>query len=149
MTRNHLAALITGCGLVYLGVRYIITVASPPPGGIGLNKSRLIPVHKPGCVSSQASNTSHYIAPFAYSGPVEEACAKLLNVIASIQRGTVITAHPHYIHAEFRSLLFGFIDDVEFFLHNGLIELRSTARLSLAGTNRQRLETIQLRFDVS
>ncbi|MBZ0295159.1 MAG: DUF1499 domain-containing protein [Anaerolineae bacterium] len=150
MTKKSFITLLMGTGLTYLGARYFITVASPQPVGLGSREPGSgSGLTERNSISSQAPGTSNHIAPLTYDGPIEETCAKLLDVIASIQRGTVVTAHTDYIHVEFRSLMGGFIDDTEFFLGDGRVDLRSTARLSWLrqGPNRQRLETIKRRFD--
>ena len=45
-------------------------------------------------------------------------------------RVTVVTADDHYLHAEFTSALFRFVDDIEFVLdpENRVIHFRSASR---------------------
>jgi uncharacterized protein (DUF1499 family) len=55
----------------------------------------------------------------------------------------------HPPHAEFRSALFGFVDDVEFhFDPPGVIQVRSASRVGYSdwGVNQERVETIRTRF---
>ena len=57
--------------------------------------------------------------------------------------------HAHYIRADFRSPLLGFIDDVEFYFQiPGVIALRSASRIGYSdlGKNRKRLEELRLTF---
>jgi uncharacterized protein (DUF1499 family) len=55
-----------------------------------------------------------------------------------------------YLHAEFRSALFGFVDDVEFRMDEtaGRIDVRSASRTGYFdfGVNRRRVEEIRARF---
>ncbi|MGH7970152.1 MAG: DUF1499 domain-containing protein, partial [Limisphaerales bacterium] len=57
----------------------------------------------------------------------------------------------HYLHAEFRSPLMGFVDDVEFVLapEQKLIHVRSAARLGYSdfGVNRKRAEFLRAQFE--
>lgn len=58
-----------------------------------------------------------------------------------------------YLHAEFRSLIFRFVDDVEFLLDAdaGVIHVRSASRLGYSdlGVNRRRVEAIRQAFSAS
>jgi len=55
-----------------------------------------------------------------------------------------------YLHVEFRSTLFRFVDDVEFVIDEpqGLIHIRSASRVGYSdlGANRKRMEKIRLAF---
>jgi uncharacterized protein (DUF1499 family) len=59
----------------------------------------------------------------------------------------VMSADDTYLHVEFRSAIFRFVDDVEFHLRgqDGIIAVRSAARVGHGdlGVNRQRVETIR------
>jgi uncharacterized protein (DUF1499 family) len=61
------------------------------------------------------------------------------------------TVQERYIHAEFTSFLFRFVDDVEFLLDDGskTIHVRSASRVGYSdlGVNRRRVEAIRSRFD--
>ena len=64
-----------------------------------------------------------------------------------MKRATVIKESPHYLHVEFSSLLFRFVDDVEFFLDDmeKLIHIRSASRVGYSdlGVNRRRVDKIR------
>jgi uncharacterized protein (DUF1499 family) len=66
-------------------------------------------------------------------------------------RAKVVTVRENYIHAEFRSRLFGFVDDVEFSFDEDkkTIHLRSASRTGLYdfGMNRKRMERIRSQFN--
>ena len=108
----------------------------------------------PNCVCTQAPPTDklHAIAPIAYTGDIATAHQRLLRIINTMPRTTVIISEPTYLHVEFRSRLFRFVDDVEFYLDetDQLIHFRSASRLGRGalGVNRQRMEEIRQRFAV-
>jgi uncharacterized protein (DUF1499 family) len=62
-------------------------------------------------------------------------------------RSRVVTEQADYIHAEFASAVFGFVDDVEFRVDAAahLIHVRSAARTGYfdLGVNRRRVEDIR------
>lgn len=105
----------------------------------------------PNCVSSQAPpGDSHYIAPFSFSGPPEAALARLKAALQAQPRTRIVAEAPGYLHAEARSLIFRFVDDLEFFLEPGagLIQIRSAARSGYYdfGVNRRRMERVRAAF---
>ncbi|MEZ4679220.1 MAG: DUF1499 domain-containing protein [Caldilineaceae bacterium] len=106
----------------------------------------------PNCVSTQAdpNDSEHYSAPFSYTGSTAEAQQKLLAVIEQLPRTTLVTVEATYLHVEFRSLIFRFVDDVEFYLDDATktIHFRSASRLGYSdlGVNRKRMEEIRTRF---
>jgi len=86
----------------------------------------------PNCVSSQASESDHehYIAPFRFSGDPAAAWQRLKAAVLAEKRVTVLVEQGNYLHAEMRSLMFRFIDDVECSLAAGagVIHVRSATR---------------------
>ncbi|WP_293780989.1 DUF1499 domain-containing protein [uncultured Oxalicibacterium sp.] len=106
-------------------------------------------------VSSQAAyhphEPHHLIEPLEYTGDGNGAMERVARLIATMPGATVLTATPDYIHAEFRSMLLGFVDDVEFMrdANDRLIHMRSGSRLNRKdfGANRMRLETVRKRFE--
>ena len=104
----------------------------------------------PNCVSTQAGDTAHFIEPIRFSGSPESAWGSLRTVLASVKRLTVTEDTDSYLRAEARSLLFRFVDDVEFLLafDEQVIHARSASRVGHTdlGVNRRRLEHIRQRF---
>jgi uncharacterized protein (DUF1499 family) len=84
--------------------------------------------------------------PLAYTGSVEEAQAQILAILEGTERVTLVTNEPGYIHAEARSRIFRYVDDVEFYFDESanLIHFRSAARLGQSdlGVNRERMQSI-------
>ena len=114
----------------------------------GLEQGRLAPCPQtPNCVSTRSSDAVHGIEPYPYCGGREASRARLLEVIAGLPRTRIITAGDLYIHAEFRSRIWRFVDDVEFLFDDstGTIQFRSASRLGKSdlGVNRRRMEQIR------
>jgi len=123
------------------------------PGNLGVKDGRLAPCRRtPNCVSSQAdpADGEHFIAPIPFKGDAAAALASARKAVEGMQRATVIREEPGYLHAEFRSKLLGFVDDVEFAFDGkaGLMHVRSSSRLGRRdfGVNRARVESLRRRI---
>lgn len=130
----------------------ILTTGCGKNPGIGIINGRLAPCpNSPNCVSSSATDTSHHVDPLTYSGTREGARKTILAILNSMDRVRVVEATDDYIHAEFRSKIFRFVDDVEFFFPKGssIIELRSASRVGYSdlGVNRKRVKEIRKLFN--
>jgi uncharacterized protein (DUF1499 family) len=105
----------------------------------------------PNCVSSLAEDTKHFIEPISYEGEKALAQHELLGILNSFKRVRVVRIEEDYIHAEFLSFIFRFVDDVEFFFDKAkkLIQVRSASRTGYSdlGVNRRRMEEIRKQFD--
>lgn len=118
------------------------------PGGIDPHGGRLAPCpNRPNCVCSDAADARQRVAPFALQEPAVEAWEALEAHLASLPRVQLVTVSPLYMHAVFRSRVFGFSDDVEFYLRPqaGEIAVRSASRTGYFdfGVNRRRVEAIR------
>jgi len=104
----------------------------------------------PNCVSTQANDAVHSIAPISYRGSAAEAMAQVAAIISAMPRATVVQRTPTSMRVEFRTRLFRFVDDVMFELDDAkkTIEFRSASRVGRndLGVNRKRMETIRARF---
>ena len=104
----------------------------------------------PNCVSSMAPNGKHHIAPIVYSGDRQAVWKALVKILKSFKRTRLVVRQKDYIHVEFASALFGFVDDVEFrFSENKpMIDVRSASRTGYYdfGVNRRRIEEIRKRL---
>jgi uncharacterized protein (DUF1499 family) len=105
------------------------------------------------CVCSQdRSDTTHFIEPLRHSGDVARAKQALSEVLRELPRTRLVTKEESYWHVEFRSRLFGFVDDVEFLFEDAAVEpiihVRSASRVGTYdwGVNRRRIETIRQRL---
>ena len=123
---------------------------SQPSANLGVVEGRLAPCpDSPNCVSSRADAESQRIQPLRYDGDPAQARARLLAVLNSMERARIVQSDDDDIHAEFRSAVFGFVDDVEFqFDPPGVIQIRSASRIGYYdfGANRERLDAIRARF---
>ncbi len=122
------------------------------PSMLGVKEGKFAPCPgSPNCVSTQAQDDKHRIDPIRYTGTMEQAKQRLIQVISSMRRAKVITDTGDYIHAEFTSRLFRFVDDVEFSFDdtNKLINFRSASRKGYSdlGVNRKRMEEIRKRYE--
>jgi uncharacterized protein (DUF1499 family) len=101
----------------------------------------------PNCVSSLDSDDKHFIRPLIHSTTQKDAYQKLVRIIESEPQARIVARKANYIHVEFKSRIFGFIDDVEFFfpLDQPVIHARSASRKGYYdfGVNRRRIEAIR------
>jgi len=101
----------------------------------------------PNCVSSVTSSEKHYMAPFNYTGELEDAIRKIKKVLSEENRAKITLEDKNYIRAEFKIAVFGFIDDVEFLIDNEekKIHFRSASRVGYSdlGVNKKRMIRIK------
>ena len=103
----------------------------------------------PNCVSTKNINTKNYILPIYYKGSLDSAKRFLLLAIKPIKSVSIKKELEQFIHIEVTSKIFGFVDDVEFYLNEpGIIHFRSASRIGYSdlGVNRERMETIRKTF---
>lgn len=102
---------------------------------------------KPNCVSSQNTTGMNKIEPFIIDTSAIEAMNKIKTIITKMPGSTIIEEESLYLYVEFKSKIFGFVDDVEFFADEkaGKIHVRSASRVGLSdfGVNRRRIEKIR------
>lgn len=88
--------------------------------------------------------------PISLATNATSAITWLKTVLSEMPRARIVTADDRYLHAEFTSLLFRFVDDVEFLIDsdNGIIHFRSASRAGHSdfGVNRKRMEAIVSAF---
>jgi uncharacterized protein (DUF1499 family) len=105
----------------------------------------------PNCVSSQSTDTARFIKPLQYAGDLTDARQKVIDLLENAKRVRLISVETDYIHAEFRSLVFNFVDDVEFFFPPGerIIHVKSASRTGYYdfGVNRRRVEQLRSAFE--
>ena len=108
----------------------------------------------PNCVCSQAdpADKEHYLPPIPYTGDKDKNVITLIvEVIANMKRSKVTVSEWDYLHAEFRSRVFRFTDDVEFVVDREaqLVHFRSAARLGKADmhANKKRMLSISEKLE--
>jgi uncharacterized protein (DUF1499 family) len=122
--------------LVCLGLASC-SVAAP----LGLEGGRLRPCpSSPNCVASEAPD--HDVKPFVLGG--EEGWERLRLGIISLG-GSIEREEEGYLHATFRSRVFGFVDDLECRLDGANIQIRCASRVGWwdLGANRRRVERLR------
>src|SRR5512147_2742892 len=101
----------------------------------------------PNCVSTQAQDEGHAIAPIRYRKSRAEAKEALKEAIHSLPRMQLVEEDETYVHYEATSLLLRFVDDVEFLFDDETktIHFRSASRTGYGdlGVNRRRMEKIR------
>ena len=124
--------------------------AGTPPTDIGVRNGQLAPCpDSPNCVCSQDDRTQHHVAPIAYTGQMANAIKTMKQVIMGMPGSHIVAEKHEYIHAEFKSRIMGFIDDVEFYFPgDSIIHVRSASRVGYSdlGVNRKRIKTIRQIF---
>jgi len=105
----------------------------------------------PNCVSTTAENDSQRMESIVFTGDTESAMETLVRVVNGMPRSRIITQTEKYLYVEFTSLIFRFVDDVEFLIDTKtqIIDFRSASRVGYSdmGANRKRMTTILKRFD--
>lgn len=138
--------IITGCLVLFLS-----SCSGTMPDNLGVNAGKLIECPgSPNCVNTQSTVEAEQMSPLSYSGSMADAKAKLIKVIEGQGRTKIVKQTDSYIHAEFKTKIMRFVDDVEFYFDdtNKQIHFRSASRLghSDLGLNRERMENITSLF---
>jgi uncharacterized protein (DUF1499 family) len=104
----------------------------------------------PNCVSSDATDPAQYTTPFAIILPAKEAWPLVRKAVKEIPRTEITGQTDSYLHAECRSAVFRFVDDLELELRadEGIIAVRSASRVGNSdfGVNRRRVEDLRERL---
>jgi uncharacterized protein (DUF1499 family) len=101
----------------------------------------------PNCVSSLARDPKHRIEPFKLKKDYKTGWATVQRTVGALPRTKIVSADNSDIHAESRSMIFRFVDDLMLHLNpsNGLIHVRSASRTGYSdfGVNRRRVESLR------
>lgn len=100
----------------------------------------------PNCVSSQDKKQTHYIEPIKVES-VKSSIQILVNHFNKNPSYSLQQVSNNYLHVIFKSKIFGFRDDVEFFgdPKNNLLHVRSASRVGRSdlNANRKRVENLR------
>lgn len=106
----------------------------------------------PNCVSSQATDPRQSMAPLPFDGDAGEAQRRLEDMVRALPRTRIVHSEPGYFSAQCRSLIFRFVDDVEFSIdaQAHVVHFRSASRTGYSdfGVNRKRMQAIADAFAV-
>jgi len=126
----------------------------PRSADLGVNTSGELAAcpDSPNCISSMASKPEQFLAPWTYTGSVDEARGRLLLILRLLPNAEVIADEGNYVAAEFRVAQL-FMDDVEFLIDplQKVVHFRSASRLGRGdfGVNRKRMVRIGEAFQTS
>ena len=98
----------------------------------------------PNAVSTFSDRKDQRMPPISFSS--QDPMADITRILEPFPRVRIVESENDYLRAEFRSLVFGFVDDVEFLIdrENEKIHFRSASRIghSDLGVNRRRMEQL-------
>ncbi len=147
-----LLTAIAAAGLVLpaLGLA-VLSALSRRPANVGVVNGHLAACpNSPNCVSTLADDWEHHLEPLAFNGAAHDALETLKTIVGKLPRTKVVTESDNYLHVEFTSALFRFVDDVEFLVdtENRQVHFRSASRVGHGdlGANRRRMEAIERAF---
>ena len=144
--RFALLLIITITGL------YLLSMTSSRPTNLGADNGLLAKCpESPNCVSTQATDEEHGMPSIPFAGSSLEMIEKIKKSIGrDYPRANLVSESDHYLHFEFKSLIFRFIDDVEFVVDDkqSVLHFRSASRVghSDMGVNRKRMKQISERL---
>ncbi len=126
---------------------------SERPQKLGIHGAQLYPCsEKPHCRSSYSAqkDEKHYIKPLRMIESKELAYKKIQGILSKYKSAKIIKMDPSYIHAEFTSSIFKFIDDIEFHFvwEKKMIHIKSSSRIGYwdLGSNKKRIEEIKFKY---
>ena len=132
--------------LLLIVLMFVRSLTSKPPANLGVTDGRLAPApESPNCVLTQTDSEEHRMDPIVIpAGQTSERVMEIVEqVVKQRENATVVTTDDQYLHAEFTSTFFRFVDDVEFYVDDeaGLIHFRSASRTGYSdlGVNRNRM----------
>jgi uncharacterized protein (DUF1499 family) len=137
--------------VLIVGALAMMSIFSRKPTNLGVVDGRLADCpSSPNCVSTQADDAEHRIQPIQFTGPADDAMQRVKDLVAEMPRTKIVTVEANYLHIEFRSAFFRFVDGVEFLVDpdEQLIHFRSASRVGYSdmGVNRRRMEQIREAF---
>lgn len=125
-----------------------MSASAAEPDNLGVENGKLAKCpSSPNCVSTQADDEEHGMAAVKYNTTSAAAMETIESVIEeNFPRAKQVHTREHYLHYEFTSFLFRFVDDVEFLIDdtNKQIHFRSASRVGYSdlGANRKRMAKI-------
>ena len=139
---------LTVNSLFIISLMSLLSCSGHRPSNLGIHNNQLTTCPtSPNCVSSDAFDDGHKVAPFHFNAAATDTWKKVKTTVLEIPRTKIITETEDYLHAECSSATFGFVDDLELHLRSseGMIAIRSASRLGYSdfGVNRERIETLR------
>ncbi|MGZ8377102.1 MAG: DUF1499 domain-containing protein [Gemmatirosa sp.] len=104
----------------------------------------------PNCVSTEATDAEHAMPPVPFTDAPDRALARARAALLAEPRTRIVEERGDYLHAESRSRVFRFVDDVEVVVdaEARLFRFRSASRVGRRdfGVNRARMERVSARL---
>lgn len=140
-------ALAIGAALLPPAV-LLPSCAGGPPAPLASAPGALAPCpSSPNCVSSDARDEAHRVAPFVLAVAPEQAWPVVRTLVSNLPRTRIVKETSRALRAECRSALLRFVDDLELHLRpaEGIVAVRSASRLGWSdlGVNRRRVERLR------
>ena len=100
---------------------------------------------RPSCVSSLATSDEHSISAFIVPQGMNDPVSAMADIIVDLPRTEILQHDVSYLHATFKSAVFGFVDDLEIVQDGELLQVRSVSRVGFSdmGVNRSRVNALQ------
>ena len=122
------------------------------PSDLGVHEGHLLPCPPiKNCVHSRSDDRSCGVQPIRFRRSATDAMEHLRQLIQQMPRSKVVKSTDTYLHAEFTSPLFRFVDDAEFSFDTKREEIhfRSASRVGYSdlGANRDRMNAIREQFE--
>lgn len=142
----------TAAGLALVGLSAQSVVGHKRPESLGLHEGKLLkcPRNSRNCVCSETDEPSRLVAPFQLAVAPDMATRRIAEVIRALPRTNVVTVKDEYLHAEFTSRIFRFVDDLEIRIDPAArkAHVRSASRVGQGdlGVNRRRVEDLRQRL---
>ncbi len=104
----------------------------------------------PNCVCTLATRPEQVMPPLPFEGDATAAIARVIGILERLPRVRIVERRDNYFHATFTTLVFRFVDDVEFFADSEtkLLHFRSASRIGYSdlGVNRRRMQRLVKRI---
>ena len=126
----------------------MLSFSGKRPTTLGLENGQLAALpDSPNCVSTQTEDAAKKLEPVPFDTTAEQAVTAIEQSLSGLPRTTVVKKTLKYLHAENSSLIFRFVDDIEFQIdeENKLVHFRSASRVghSDLGANRKRMSQVR------
>ena len=105
---------------------------------------------RPSCVSSEAQDSEHRIAPLSYDGQMSVVVTTLERIVSGMPGAAKVERDGNYIHAVFQTPTMKYRDDLELLVGtDGQIKVRSISRFGYRdfGVNRARVEALREAYE--
>ena len=140
-------------GFILVFAVTLIACAGTPPERLRDTAAGLLACpESPNCVSSDAQPGEHFVEPIRFQGNSAAAWAAAQIAVKAMPRTRIVRLEPDFLHAESRSAIMGFVDDLELELRasDKTIAVRSASRVGWSdmGVNRRRVQALRAAMSV-